>query len=65
VERDPEARRLGAVRLKIQLPWGFPEKYREAIIRAADQCTVKRHIVEPPSFEVTAVPAGEMQPVEA
>jgi ribosomal protein S12 methylthiotransferase accessory factor len=65
VERDPEAKRLAAVRLEIQLPPGFPEKYREAIARAADQCTVKRHILEPPIFEVTAVPAGEMETVEA
>jgi ribosomal protein S12 methylthiotransferase accessory factor len=37
----------------------FPEKYRDAIVRAADQCAVKRHILEPPRFEVVAVPAGQ------
>lgn len=58
-ERDPEAKRLGAVRIEIQLPEGFPEKYRDAIVRAADQCTVKRHIIEPPRFEVAAVPADQ------
>jgi ribosomal protein S12 methylthiotransferase accessory factor len=65
VERNLAAKRLAAVRLEIQLPPGFPEKYREAIVRAADQCTVKRHILEPPAFEVIAVPAGEMETVEA
>jgi putative redox protein len=58
-EKDPNAARIGLVRLEIQLPAAFPEKYRDAIVRAADQCAVKRHILEPPRFEVVAVPAGQ------
>jgi ribosomal protein S12 methylthiotransferase accessory factor len=54
-ERDPEAHRVSRVRIAIHLPEGFPEKYRKAIVRATDQCSVKRHILEPPAFEVTAV----------
>ena len=50
--KDPEAGRIATIRLDIRLPEGFPEKYREAVIRAADQCAVKRHIVEAPRFEV-------------
>jgi putative redox protein len=61
-EKDPNAPRLGLVRMEIQLPPAFPEKYRDAIVRAADQCAVKRHVLEPPRFEVAAVPAG--RPVE-
>jgi putative redox protein len=64
-ERNPEGNRLSAVRIEIQLPPGFPEKYREAIVRAADQCTVKRHILEPPAFEVAAVKALKVETVEA
>jgi ribosomal protein S12 methylthiotransferase accessory factor len=60
-ERDPDAPRTGLVRIEIQLPPAFPEKYRDAIVRAADQCAVKRHIVEPPRFEVVAVPAGQAE----
>jgi ribosomal protein S12 methylthiotransferase accessory factor len=55
-------RRVGVIRLLLQLPPEFPEKYRPAILRAVDQCAVKRHIIEPPHFEValvdSAVPAG-------
>lgn len=51
-ERDAEHHRLGRVRIVIHLPDGFPEKYRGAIIRATDQCTVKRSILDPPEFEV-------------
>lgn len=54
-ERDVEGKRVHLVRLDIELPAGFPEKYRDAILRAVDQCAVKRHIAEPPRFEVAAL----------
>ncbi len=57
VERDPEKKLPAKVRIEIRLPDGFPEKYRSAIIRATDQCAVKRSIADPPEFEVTARPA--------
>jgi putative redox protein len=60
-EKDPEWKRLALVRLEIELPDGFPEKYREALIRSVDQCAVKRHILAPPRFEVVTV-AGRSQP---
>ena len=53
-ERDAERDRIATIRLEIHLPEGFPEKYREAIVRAVDQCAVKRHILEPPRFELHA-----------
>lgn len=40
------------IRLDIQLPADFPEKYRKAVISAADLCAVKRAIADPPVFEV-------------
>jgi putative redox protein len=36
----------------IKLPADFPEKYRGAVINAADLCLVKKTIVDPPVFEV-------------
>ncbi len=53
--RDADRKRLGKVRIELELPPDFPEKYRKAIVRAADQCAVKRHILEPPELEVVAV----------
>jgi len=38
----------------IQLPADFPEKYRKAVTKAADQCKVKMHLENPPSFEINA-----------
>ncbi|HYV68172.1 MAG TPA: OsmC family protein [Myxococcales bacterium] len=55
--KDADNKRVAVIRIEITLPPGFPEKYREAILRAVDQCKVKRHILEAPVFEVTTVRA--------
>lgn len=54
-ERDEERKRVGKINVALKLPPGFPDKYRKAIVRAADQCAVKRHIFEPPEVEIIAV----------
>ena len=47
------------VRVEITLPPGFPEQYRVAITRAAENCKVKKALAAPPRFEVltTGAPA--------
>jgi len=35
------------------LPAEFPDKYEAAIVRAVEQCSVKRHLHQPPDFKVT------------
>jgi putative redox protein len=40
------------ISLDIQLPAGFPEKYREAVINAAELCLVKKTISSNPEFKV-------------
>ncbi len=44
---------VGKFELEIQVPPEFPEKYRPALIRSADQCAVKKHFEHPPEFEIT------------
>ncbi len=51
-KRDPESKRLDEIKILIHLPPGFPEKYRKSIIRATDQCAVKKIIDDPPEFSV-------------
>jgi len=41
--------------LKIQLPVDFPAKYKKAILKAVDLCSVKRHILEPPAFDTEVI----------
>lgn len=59
-EVDRERGMVAHVRFDLHLPPGFPEKYEQAVVRAVEQCTVKRHLHEPPRFTVAtgrAVPA--------
>ena len=46
--------RLSRLTLDILLPPGFPEKYRNAIVKTAELCTVKKVIMDPPEFVITA-----------
>ena len=50
---DDEMTHVRSVRVTIGLPAEFPERYVEAIRRAVDQCSVKRHLLDPPEFEVS------------
>ena len=51
--RDVEKKRLSTIKVALTLPPAFPAKYAGAIQRAVDQCAVKKHMVEPPAFELT------------
>ena len=49
---DPDVGLITKIDLELHLPAGFPEKYREAVVRAVNQCTVKRHLTQPPVISV-------------
>lgn len=49
---DPMTRMINEVELDIQVPPDFPEKYKDAVIRSANQCAVKKHLENPPAFNV-------------
>lgn len=51
-EKDEKNGRYPEITVSIQLPENFPEKYRKPFERAVDQCTVKKHILDPPDFKV-------------
>jgi putative redox protein len=55
---DPETGLVGTIEMDVHLPASFPEKYRDAVLRAVDQCAVKRHLARPPQFKVEAHIAG-------
>ena len=50
---DPQTHLVDTVHLEIGLPKNFPEKYRQAVVQAAQLCTVKRHLEKPPTFDIT------------
>ncbi len=51
-ERDAATKMIPKITIDIQLPVGFPQKYVPAVIRAAESCLVKKHLENPPVFEV-------------
>jgi len=55
VQRIHSDRASGMVKkidLEIRVPSTFPEKYRDSLIRSAELCAVKKHLEEPPVFEI-------------
>ena len=52
-EYDESGKRLAKVTLSIKVPASFPAKYRRALVRAADLCSVKRAIADPPEFDIS------------
>ncbi len=43
---------VGKVELEIQVPPDFPKKYHKALVRSVEQCAVKKHMENPPEFDV-------------
>jgi putative redox protein len=54
MERPQGSKLITKISIAIHLPAGFPEKYRAAVIKAADACAVKAHLLHPPAFEISA-----------
>ncbi|KNF08366.1 putative peroxiredoxin, OsmC-like protein [Gottschalkia purinilytica] len=51
-ERDEETGMISDIKMELTLPENFPSKYEEAIRKATDSCTVKKHIINSPDFKV-------------
>ncbi len=57
-QRKENGRGIGRIVITIELPSDFPEKYKDAVISAANLCAVKRHIIDPPVFDVVTATTG-------
>jgi uncharacterized OsmC-like protein len=44
--------RLGRFDVEVRIPGGVPEKYREAVVRAAETCTVHHTLTHAPEIRV-------------
>jgi ribosomal protein S12 methylthiotransferase accessory factor len=49
---DPLKKIIGRIKISIELPADFPEKYHQAVVQAASQCAVKKHLKEEIAVEV-------------
>ena len=49
---NEEENRVHSLKIVVDVPKDFPEKYRRALTKSLDVCTVKKHIMDPPEFMV-------------
>ncbi|MDD3878128.1 MAG: OsmC family protein [Bacteroidales bacterium] len=47
--------RISGIDIEVKLPADFPEKYKNALISAANSCAVKKHILTPPEFKISTI----------
>jgi putative redox protein len=50
--KGAESKMIDDVRVTLDLPASFPERYRPALVKAVDLCAVKKHILRAPRFEI-------------
>jgi len=50
---NEDKNRYSKMSIDLRLPEGFDEKYRKAVVRSMDLCSVKKHMMDPPEFEIT------------
>ena len=53
MNHNPVTRLIDQIDLEIQLPSDFPEQYKSAVIKSAQLCAVKKHLENPPDFNIT------------
>ncbi len=58
VNSNPATGMVGSIDLEIQVPADFPQKYYDALINSARLCAVKKHLEQPPEFNITTRVAG-------
>jgi putative redox protein len=59
MHKSPETKMINEIDIEIDLPAEFPEKYKKAVIKSVNSCSVKAHMVDPPRFEIVAKIKGK------
>ena len=49
---NPLTGMINEIKLEIQVPPDFPEKYYASLVKSAELCAVKKHLQDPPSFNI-------------
>ena len=50
MHHNKETKMISKIEIYILLPPDFPAQYKNSVIRAAESCTVKKHIASSPEF---------------
>lgn len=55
IQRNSKTHMVETIAIDIHVPKNFPDHYKQPLIKAAEKCTVKRHLETPPKIttEVT------------
>lgn len=56
---DQFTNHVSDIDIHIDLPANFPEKYKAAIVNVVNQCPVKQHLLNPPTFNVIPTIVGQ------
>ena len=49
---------INKISMEIQVPKDFPDNYKNAIIKTAGLCTVKKHLEKPPDIDISVKKIG-------
>lgn len=53
--KNIETHMINNIKIKIQVPRDFPDNYKNAILKTASLCTVKKHLETPPLIDISVV----------
>lgn len=57
-EKNKETHMINKISMEIQVPKDFPDNYKNAIIKTAGLCTVKKHLEKPPDIDISVKKIG-------
>ena len=52
MEKSKETNMINKINIEIQVPEVFPDNYKNAIIKSAGLCSVKKHLEKPPIINI-------------
>jgi len=50
--KDEETHMINKINIEIQVPENFPDNYKNAVIKSAGLCAVKKHLEKPPGIDI-------------
>ena len=52
INKNNKTNMIDKIRIEIQVPKDFPDNYKNALIKTAGLCTVKKHLDAPPTIDI-------------
>ena len=54
-QKNKETKLIEHIEIKINVPNDFPDNYKNALIKTASLCTVKKHLDNPPKIDINII----------